>query len=390
MSDIVLSKGIRSNLLNLQKTADLTATTQTRLATGKKVNTALDNPTNFFTSASLQSRANDLGALLDGISNGIQTLQGADNGLTAIKNVIESMQSTARQARQDKTWVSESFPLGAYAVGTTGKLTFDKGALGAPAEIDLDAAAAKDGDATTLTVDDLVMAINSDSSLKVNGQALVSASNDNGQLRIKNVSTTGLEVTGLDATGKIDGSGTTPTTIDGNTVRANLVDQFNVLRDQLDKISQDAQYNGVNLLQGDELKLYFNETGTSTIKIQSTDALGNPQPINCDTLSIDPAVAKEFESDSKLDARLNGLKAAIDQIATQASTFGSNLSVVENRQEFTKAMINTLKTGSDNLTLADQNEEAANLLALQTRQQLSQTALSLANQADQGVLRLFG
>ena len=84
------------------------------------------------------------------------------------------------------------------------------------------------------------------------------------------------------------------------------------------------------------------------------------------------------------------MKAALDQIATQASTFGSNLSVVENRQEFTKAMINTLKTGSDNLTLSDQNEEAANLLALQTRQQLSQTALSLANQADQGVLRLFG
>ena len=74
---------------------------------------------------------------------------------------------------------------------------------------------------------------------------------------------------------------------------------------------------------------------------------------------------------------------------SQASTFGSSLSIVQNRQDFTKAMINTLQTGADNLILADTNEEAANMLALQTRQQLSQTALSLASQADQAVLRLF-
>lgn len=385
MSDIVLSKGIRSNLLNLQKTADMTATTQNRLATGKKVNTALDNPTNFFTSASLQTRANDLGSLLDGISNGIRTLEAADNGLTAIKNVIESMQSTVRQARQDKTWASATYSIGAYTIGTTGKLSFDDGALAAPVDIDLDTAAAGDGDASDLTVDDLVKAINADTNLKDK----VVASNDNGQLRIKNISTTGLEITGFDATGKIDGGGANPTTIEGNTVRTNLVDQFGVLRDQLDKISQDAQFNGVNLLQGDELKLYFNETGTSTIIIQSVDDAGTPQPINSSTLGITAASIGEFQSDDQLDDRLDQLKAALDQIQTQASTFGSNLSVVENRQEFTKAMINTLKTGSDNLTLADQNEEAANLLALQTRQQLSQTALSLANQADQGVLRLF-
>ena len=74
---------------------------------------------------------------------------------------------------------------------------------------------------------------------------------------------------------------------------------------------------------------------------------------------------------------------------TQSQGFGSNLSTVQIRQDFTKAMINTLHTGADNLTLADTNEEGANLLALQTRQQLSTTALSLASQADQAVLRLF-
>ena len=89
MSDIVLSAGVRQNLLSLQKTADLMSTTQNRLATGKKVNTALDNPTNFFTSSALQSRAGDFNALLDSMSIGIKTLEAADNGITAITNTIE-------------------------------------------------------------------------------------------------------------------------------------------------------------------------------------------------------------------------------------------------------------------------------------------------------------
>ena len=80
---------------------------------------------------------------------------------------------------------------------------------------------------------------------------------------------------------------------------------------------------------------------------------------------------------------------ALSTLRTQASSFGTSLTIVQNRQDFTKAMINTLQTGADTLVLADTNEEAANMLALQTRQQLSSTALSLASQADQAVLRLF-
>ena len=98
MSDITLSAGVRQNLLTLQSTADMMATTQNRLATGKKVNSALDNPTNFFTSQSLSARANDLGNLLDGIGNAIKTIEAADNGITAITKLVESAQSTARQA----------------------------------------------------------------------------------------------------------------------------------------------------------------------------------------------------------------------------------------------------------------------------------------------------
>ena len=100
-SDITLSAGVRSNLLSLQKTADMMSLTQNRLATGKKVNSALDNPTNFFTSESLGARANDLSNLLDGISNSIKTIEAADNGISAITDLVESAQATVRQAQSN-------------------------------------------------------------------------------------------------------------------------------------------------------------------------------------------------------------------------------------------------------------------------------------------------
>src|SRR6218665_1285129 len=112
MSDISLSKAVRSNLLSLQNTSTLMAKTQERLATGNKVNSALDNPTNFFTASSLNSRAGDLNQLMDGMANGIQTLQAADNGLKAITKTLESMQSTLRQARQDKSFQTASLTVG--------------------------------------------------------------------------------------------------------------------------------------------------------------------------------------------------------------------------------------------------------------------------------------
>src|SRR5690242_11386757 len=118
MSDIVLSAGVRQNLLALQNTAKLMTITQNRLATGKKVNTALDNPVNFFTASGLQSRASDLSALLDAMGNGVKTLQAADNGLTAITNTIQSMQSTMLQARQDQSFDIETYPISG-SIGTT-------------------------------------------------------------------------------------------------------------------------------------------------------------------------------------------------------------------------------------------------------------------------------
>src|SRR4030081_264287 len=100
MSGIILSASVRQNLLSLQSTADLLSTTQNRLATGKKGNTALDNPTNFFTAAALDNRASDISNLLDGIGNGVQVLQAANTGITSLQKLVDSAKSVANQALQ--------------------------------------------------------------------------------------------------------------------------------------------------------------------------------------------------------------------------------------------------------------------------------------------------
>ena len=474
---VTLTAGVRANLLSLQQTATLVGQTQGRLATGKKVNSALDNPTNFFTASALTARGSELSALLDQMTNGINTLQAADNGLTSITNIIQSMQATVTQARQDSSWQSQTFSFNGTAIAALNtspfaQLSFSGGAVGTvPVAVKLNdnedltggafaagagtftiqAADINGGTAVTVnvgatdteaqvikainsavgipgfavdnagaidlvdtagnqitvntggtavagfnagsststqsttnfnvnTTDGIVSAINNNAQLS----GLVKAVNDGGKLQIINLSTSALTVTGVSGT-SIDGSANTAT-IGGNTVRANLVTTFNQLRDQLDKTAFDSSFNGNNLLAGDQLKLVFNENSTSTLTIQSTASTG----INNTQLGIGSASIGQFQDNSLLDNLSNTLHNALNTVASQASSFGSNLSIVQNRQDFTKALINTLQTGADSLTLADINLEGANMLALQTRQQLSTTALSLANQANQAVLRLFG
>jgi flagellin len=169
------------------------------------------------------------------------------------------------------------------------------------------------------------------------------------------------------------------------TIRAGLAAQFDAIRGQITQLAADSSFNGINLLKGDAMKLFFNETSTSTLTIQST----NPNGISNSTLGISAGSLTEFQSNTSLDTRLGQLRDALNAVRSQSAAFGANLSIVQNRQDFSKNMINTLQVGSDSLVLADTNEEAANLLALQTRQQLSTTALSLANQSAQAVLRLF-
>ena len=129
LSNITLSASVRQNMLSLQGTADLLATTQSRLATGKKVNSALDNPTNFFTAAGLDSRASDISNLLDSIGNGVQVLQAANTGITSLSKLVDTAKSIANQVLQQpsgytsKATVSIAAPAGAGALAVPGTAT---------------------------------------------------------------------------------------------------------------------------------------------------------------------------------------------------------------------------------------------------------------------------
>ncbi len=160
---------------------------------------------------------------------------------------------------------------------------------------------------------------------------------------------------------------------------------------QIDQLAKDSSFNGINLLAGDRLTITFNEkTGKNQTKM---DIQGSS--ITADNIGIAKAGNTQlagtinFQNDLDLETATASLTNALSSLKSLSSTLGANLSVAQTRQDFTKDMINTLKAGADNLVLADTNEEGASLLALNTRAQLSQTALSLSSQADQAILRLF-
>jgi flagellin-like hook-associated protein FlgL len=663
MSGIVLSASVRQNLLSLQSTADLLAITQNRLSTGKKVNTALDNPTNYFTAASLDARAGDINSLLDGIGNGVQVLQAANVGITSLQKLVDSAKSVANQALQttvgfstkssftsvvidgatadnlvaDQTPISAAFtgasaPQRAAYTSTTvttpggqletagpvnatastllsaltvpvaaastlvvnGKtITFEAGANGlvgsgnaytlgvdtslsalmtaidtlsgnttpanastatggiitlrsgtaadlvvtgtAAAALEINTVAQSTATrgggaltagalagATKLSVGDGTAASLSNGfavgdTLTVNGRTLTfvaatAAGNDPNEIRVNSdvdgllakidgltgsstpsaiaagqitlntgtlsdltlsssnaaaltalglpggvtqartqvpgvlegktlqIAATGggtatdivfgvapgrvsnlnqlndaLAANNLQATfvsgrltitttneaasatiGAITGSavgasqafaaGTTaPAPVvdpSAKLTRDNLVIQYNNIINQITTTSQDASFNGINLLGGDTLKLTFNETGKSTLNIQGVNF--NPAGLGLDILSTGA-----FKDNAAINDIVTALSGASSTLRSQASAFGSNLSIVQIRQDFSKNLINVLQTGSSNLTLADTNEEAANSQALSTRQSIAVSALALANQSQQSVLQLL-
>ncbi|MGQ0681875.1 DUF1522 domain-containing protein [Bradyrhizobium sp.] len=171
--------------------------------------------------------------------------------------------------------------------------------------------------------------------------------------------------------------------ISAQAVRSNLVSQFNGILSQITTTAQDASFNGVNLLGGDQLKLTFNETGKSTLSITGVS-------FNAAGLGLADLVSgTDFIDNSATNKVISSLSSASTQLRSQASALGSNLSIVQIRQDFSKNLINVLQTGSSNLTLADTNEEAANSQALSTRQSIAVSALALANQSQQSVLQLL-
>ncbi|WP_316170385.1 flagellin, partial [Bradyrhizobium sp. SZCCHNS2017] len=167
------------------------------------------------------------------------------------------------------------------------------------------------------------------------------------------------------------------------TQRASLVSQYNNVLAQINTTAADASFNGINLLNGDTLKLTFNETGKSTLSI--TGVTFNSAGLGLSTLTS----GTDFLDNNSANKVIGVLNSASSTLRNEASTLGSNLSVVQVRQDFNKNLINVLQTGSSNLTLADTNEEAANSQALSTRQSIAVSALSLANQSQASVLQLL-
>ncbi|MBB4376020.1 DUF1522 domain-containing protein [Bradyrhizobium sp. SBR1B] len=239
---------------------------------------------------------------------------------------------------------------------------------------------------TVKTLDQLntkLQANNLSATIDANGLLTITASNDYAS------STLGSTAAG----GAIGGTLTSALTFstasnpvqDGvaQTARANLVSQYNNILNQIDTTSQDSSFNGVNLLNGDQLKLVFDETGKSSLNI--TGVTYNSKGLGLAALTV----GVDFIDNAAANRVLTNLNAASSTLRSEASSLGSNLSVVQIRQDFNKNLINVLQTGSSNLTLADTNVEAANSQALSTRQSIAVSALSLANTSQQSVLQLL-
>ena len=413
MSDIVLSASVRQNLLSLQSTAALLSTTQNRLATGNKVNSALDNPTNFFTAQGLNNRAIDINNLLDSIGNGVQVLQAANTGITSLQKLVDTAKSIANQVLQApagysvKASATTAAPTGAgplAVAGTAADLTnAGTNSLNGKTFVFTPAV----GAATTITVSSTVAAGNVNSidafnaalssagigltaSLAADGSIGFTSTNDNASQILTLGTTAATNTVALSGTGTFalvtPAGGTAGKPLAdaaSQTIRASLVKQYNDIITQITTTSQDSSFNGINLLNGDNLKLTFNETGKSTLNIQGVT-------FNAAGLGLASLTAgTDFLDNSSANAALVKLSAASSTLRTEASALGSNLSVVQIRQDFNKSLINVLQTGSSNLTLADTNEEAANSQALSTRQSIAVSALALANQSQQSILQLL-
>jgi flagellin len=538
MSGIVLSASVRQNLLSLQSTAALLATTQNNLATGNKVNSALDNPTEFFTAQGLNNRASDISNLLDGIGNGVQVLQAANTGITALQGYIASAQSIANQVLQAPTGYSTKSNVTSTAIpGATANNLLGPGtnatvtgtglvnqvtptaaaitvntklvgaagtdSLGTPAiaagsvlKINNNTITFSTSQTTTTTdangnvtigigtgsnetvqsvltaIDSITGATGSTASTVSAGGALQVSTGITSNLTIAtggtgnalaalgltpgttpvtppalggetlsitptgngtqtnivfgtgigqistlnqlnaalapnnlqaSVDTSGhinLSTTNNAASatiGTISGTAVTNTggpfngltagapVADSNsqTTRASLIAQYNQVLANINTTAQDASFNGINLLAGDTLNLTFDETGASKLAIKGYNL--NDAGLSLSNLNV----GVDFLDSNSANTVLAQLTQASTVLRTAASSLGSNLSIVEIRQDFNKNLVNVLQTGASNLTVADPNEEAANSQALSTRQSIAVSALALANQSQQSVLQLL-
>jgi flagellin len=524
MSGIVLSSSVRQNLLSLQSTAALLATTQNDLATGNAVNSALDNPTSYFTASALNNRAGDISNLLDSIGNGVQVLQAANTGITSLQSLVANAQSIANQVLQAPTgYATKSSVTGTAIAGATannllgtgsaatagkvtagafttldvsggtdaqtftvavdggsaqsvtintaavtayntakgtslsdsslsatdvanltnfqlgstvasvvgGALTFTSGTTGASSSVALSAvtgtasggstgivaatntgaaattvsalsgetltiAATGGGTATSITfgttgtdvstlngLNSALAANNLQASIDSTGAITITTTNNAASSQVGAFGGTAVSTAGAAFSGNAAGGAAPVADPNSQATRTSLVAQYNQVLAQINTTAQDSSFNGINLLNGDTLDMTFDETGASKLSISGVTF--NDAGLGLSNLSV----GTDFLDNNSANKVLSVLTQASTTLRTEASALGSNLSVVEIRQDFNKSLINVLQTGASNLTLADPNEEAANSQALSTRQSIAVSALALANQSQQSVLQLL-
>lgn len=410
--DVSLTSALRNNLLSLQNTQRSIDVTQLRLSTGKRVNSALDNPLNFFRAQSFGSRADDLNTLLDGIALSIRTIEEADAGVTALLRQLDSAQSLVDQAQVEinanegsqvvaaldlrvgtgaavggDTLTNVDGDITGFAAGDVITFKIDYGDLG---EFETSITI---GAATTVT--NLIATINGIGGATVNG---VTAALTNGELSITiddglAYDSFSIEVTDS-GTPSTDAEITVDNTVIGNgddiriftgsrTTLQDITARYSTTLNEITAIVGDASYQGINLLDGDDLLTIFNEDGSSTLTTRGQDFTDTGLELT------DFTSGAYFSDQSAVSSRRNELADAISTVRNFGATIANDLQIIQTRRDFTESTVNTLRAGADDLTLADLNEEGANLLALQTRQQLGVTSLSLASQSQQAVLRLF-
>ena len=298
IGEIGLTSSMRANLLSLQTTARLLGSTEERLSSGKRVNTAVDNPANFFAAQSHTSRANQLSGLKDNISEAIQTVKAADSGIKGVLTTIEALRGVITQARSAiNDTVNSAVTLGGAATG---------GASG-------------------------------------------------------------------------------------------LTGQYNRLVEQLNNLVTDSSYKGTNFLTSGSVTLTvnFNENATTKIVMSGFNSGASGLAISGGGGSLTVAgtsgniTSGDLSTASSLNLAEATLNSAMATLQTKSSELSANLSSLSARQSFIDEMTNTLLVGATKLTEADTNEEGANLLSLQTKNTLGTTALSISNQAQQAILRLF-
>jgi flagellin-like hook-associated protein FlgL len=383
MDAISLTSGMRDNLVNLQNTATLTSQTQERLSTGKKVNSALDNPTEFFASQNMLNQAASLSSLSDGMSNAVQMIQAANKGITAITGLLNSAQAIAQSAiglagnsNADLTVsLTSNFVVGDSI--TVGGVAFTATATAGTAKTFV-----VGSDAST-TATNIATAINA-ASVDTTTPKSVTATSTGSVLTISAASD--FAKTDATITQKTANTGAAAT-IALDTQKQQLATQYATVMNQIDLAAGAAGFQGIDLLTSGTKAGITVQFGTATGDNLTVDGTSAD---SATLMGGSAAITSSWGTDANVNTDIANITSAISTLQSFSSNLSSNLSTISIRQQFSTDMQNVLQTGSDNLTNADTNQEGANMLMLQTRQSLGTTALSLASQSAQAVLKLFG